>query len=236
MSVHHPVSHFIVGSVRTYMKEFVGPVLYRKCTCCGESKPLELFPKLKVGKHSRNPHCKVCQSEYRKTKKEYNDSYKKKWYEMHGQRLKDKRRNERNSLTKEEKQAYLDYLKKYREENKDEISEVKKKHYRNNKEKTSARSKEWLKANPEKHLAYSATRRAAKLQRTPSWLTEKDSADIEDFYYLAKAMSQATGVKYVVDHIIPLQGKLVSGFHHLGNLQILTESENASKGNKYKIE
>ncbi len=38
---------------------------------------------------------------------------------------------------------------------------------------------------------------------------------------------------YEVDHIIPLQGKTVSGFHILENLQYLTKEENCKKGNRY---
>jgi len=37
----------------------------------------------------------------------------------------------------------------------------------------------------------------------------------------------------VVDHIIPLQGETISGFHILKNLQYLTVSENSKKSNQF---
>ena len=80
----------------------------------------------------------------------------------------------------------------------------------------------WTKANPGIKNASAAKRRTAKLQRTPKYA---DLKAIKQFY-----INCPDG--YEVDHIIPLQGKNVSGFHILENLQYLTEFENRSKGNK----
>lgn len=73
--------------------------------------------------------------------------------------------------------------------------------------------------------ANTAKRRASKLQRTPAW---SDLEAIAIFY-----LNCPEG--YQVDHIIPLQGELVSGLHVLENLQYLIASENRSKSNKYEV-
>lgn len=87
----------------------------------------------------------------------------------------------------------------------------------------------WEKKNPGKAAAKAAKRNAAKLQRTPSWANLNK---IEEFYIKAREMSKGS-IKYEVDHIIPLQGKTISGFHIETNLQIISKSDNCSKGNKY---
>lgn len=80
---------------------------------------------------------------------------------------------------------------------------------------------------------HSAKRRAAQLQRTPSWA---DMDAILAVYDAAHRLTVATGVQHHVDHEIPLQGELVSGLHVANNLQILTGTENSRKKNRFSIE
>lgn len=90
----------------------------------------------------------------------------------------------------------------------------------------------WNTANPAARAAMHAQRRAAKLQRTPKWLTTADRQAIKAIYEQANFMSRVCGEPMHVDHVYPLQGKKVSGLHCPANLQILTATENVKKSNK----
>jgi hypothetical protein len=102
-------------------------------------------------------------------------------------------------------------------------------------EKLSARRKDWKKRNPAKLAAMDAKRRAAMLQRTPKWLSKSDLLRIECLYSVAAMLTKYGNEPWHVDHIIPLQGKTVSGLHVYGNLRVVPSSENLAKGNRFDI-
>lgn len=93
-----------------------------------------------------------------------------------------------------------------------------------------ARSAAMLKAT---RNAARARREAAKMKRTPRWA---DLMAIKAVYFAARDLTVSTGIEHQVDHIVPLQGRLVSGLHVHNNLQILTRSENARKHNHFEVE
>ena len=86
-------------------------------------------------------------------------------------------------------------------------------------------SKRWYNNNKKKALANTRYQQAARLKRVPKW-SEKE---------LIAAFYENCPEGYHVDHILPLQGKLVSGLHVFGNLQYLPAKENQSKGNKVEF-
>ena len=108
----------------------------------------------------------------------------------------------------------------------------KKAYYQKNKEKLINNALMWQKQNPEKASFTSMKRYTKRLQRTPKWLSQGDWIKIKWAYTLASQMTKSSGIKYEVDHIIPLQGENVSGLHVPWNLKILTKTENCSKGNR----
>ena len=83
--------------------------------------------------------------------------------------------------------------------------------------------------------ATTAKRRAARMNRTPAWLTDFDKLKIKCIYSVAAMLTRENKEEWTVDHIIPLQGKLVSGLHVPSNLQVMRGSENYAKINKFEV-
>ena len=133
--------------------------------------------------------------------------------------------------------------KAYRVNNINKVKDYDKQYYSNNKSKIIERSLKWSKDNPERKNEHNRKfldknphmvnvknnrRRASKLNATPKW-SEDDKIKI--VYEKAKWLESLTGLKYHVDHIIPLKGKNVCGLHVWANLQILEVSVNLKKSN-----
>jgi hypothetical protein len=93
------------------------------------------------------------------------------------------------------------------------------------KEKVTESTNRWLDNNIGMRAFYANKRRSAKKYRTPAW------ANLDAI----KTIYANCPEGYHVDHVIPLQGKNVSGFHIESNLQYLSASENSKKFNKYQI-
>lgn len=107
---------------------------------------------------------------------------------------------------------------KYKAKKKDEIKEY---------------NKKWWSENKPKRAAYQSKRKAAQLQRTPKWLTDNDLWMIEEAFHLAELRTKQFGFPWHVDHVVPLQGKMVSGLHVPANIQVIPARENTRKSNKF---
>lgn len=74
---------------------------------------------------------------------------------------------------------------------------------------------------------------ARKLRATPAW-ANRDA--IKRIYIKADRISRLSGVKYEVDHGVPLLSKLVCGLHCEDNLRIVPAPENRAKGNRFDLQ
>lgn len=97
-------------------------------------------------------------------------------------------------------------------------------------------NRNWQKANPAKVRFHAMKYFTTKLKATPPWLTREHFKQMEAIYDAAVELSEATGTRYDVDHIVPLQGKTVCGLHVPWNLRVLTALENQRRPKFWSFE
>ena len=121
------------------------------------------------------------------------------------------------------------------------IAKRRKEHYENNKGDFKDRAKYYYDKNMDYHLERARLWRSEnkgvvryhqrkyqylKLRAVPAWW--KDEKEL-----IAKVYEMAGVLGMHVDHIVPINSKIVCGLHCWHNLQLLTPSENRSKSNVY---
>ena len=158
-------------------------------------------------------------------------------------------------MISQERKAYLAI---WRANNRDKTRAAQQRYYEKNKEVCDARVKEshskkpeyyaqksteWQNENKERHLqnrrnSYARNsakeiervrRRQKKIRHGEMFMNQAEQAEVQGMYDFCQIFKS-----FEVDHIIPLNGKTVSGLHILSNLQVLPISVNRSKGNKFK--
>lgn len=210
----------------------------RQCKTCGLFKPIQTFHKSKKYKDGRMPECWDCRRKKVKPRHEYRKAWywknrdkciedSKKYYETHkivcSERDRKYHQENKDKIREKSHQAYLKNIEYYRQYNAN--------YRKKNHEKLKIQKREWQKNSMASILHRGALRRAQKIHATPQWA---DKVKIKQIY---KEMRQHNilypeKAPWSVDHIVPLQGKIVSGFHVEYNLRIIPLAENVSKKNK----
>jgi hypothetical protein len=101
-------------------------------------------------------------------------------------------------------------------------------------EECEKRTVDWQAENRDKVNATAMKTLTKRNKRKPKWIKDHFENDIRVWYRRAKIIKDFTGQLWEVDHIVPLNGKSVSGLHVPWNLQILPKKENREKRNKWE--
>ena len=229
-----------------------------KCSECEEEKSLSLFHKqgnickICIKKYrdkryqDRKEEFRENAREHYQENKDYIVAFKKERRKTHAKEISatrnthyKKNKIDINRKAKARREADIDRIRKrdrkYRAENKESIKLQTEIYKKANKETIRKRRAEYGKNNRAKLNAECSKYRSFRLQRTVSWANldkiKEVYLDCEEINIAAKLAGCTE--KFVVDHIIPLKGKLVSGFHMEQNLQIITATENLRKLNKF---
>lgn len=132
--------------------------------------------------------------------------------------------------------------KQWQKDNKDRRSAIRKKY--DAKPNSKIKKQSWNESNKHRFKAYYSKyyalnkpkwandRTVRKVQTscaTPDWA---DKQHIESVYAMAKWLSDVVGIKYHVDHVVPLRNKNVCGLHNQYNLSIRPAIDNLRKGNR----
>ncbi len=173
------------------------------CTNCNQEKPFEAFYSSKRHKSGYAAWCKACESQRSKAKNLLN---------------RDRRLAKAKQWRDENKEKQLAGIQAWRDKNPGRYENI---------------IKDWCKRNKDKVNAKWMKRDAAKKNRTPNWLTDDQLWMIEQAYDIAAKRTLSLGIPFHVDHIVPLQGKTVSGLHVPWNLQVIPAKLNQQKSNRF---
>lgn len=187
----------------------------KTCSACKVEKPLTEFYRRPANRDGRRGDCKLC-----------TDAKVAKWQEANP----DKVRAAKRKYDANNKEKVSEMKKRWQYANRKRMAELVMRYARKNPDKVAARNAAWTKENLAWCAAKNARRHAAKLQATPAWANE---FFISEAYDLAARRTKATGFKWHVDHVVPLQSKLVCGLHVENNLQVIPATVNLSKHNKH---
>jgi hypothetical protein len=207
---------------------FLLPMNTKKCTGCNEEKPINEFGPQKLGKFGVTSKCRPCA------------------------------RRATSDWQKKNRSKVNEKLKRWRDENKERVIKYDRDYYAKNKEKRISSVISWQKRNPQSKLASNAIYRsknqsALKIWRhknkgivydhaknrtismrmaTPPWLSIDDKLIIKAIYSASIRITKCTGIAHNVDHIHPLNHKLLCGLHVPSNLRFIPARLNTMKKNK----
>lgn len=158
-----------------------------------------------------------------------------------------RRVNNSNCICLECNKERANYTKSYRNDHPEECKEAVASWGKENPEKKKESTKKSKQKKPEYYLQqrrgwrennrpvvreYQKRYKTIKINATPPWYSELDSFVYQECQDLAMKRELLLGLKWNVDHMVPLQNPNVVGLHVWNNFQCIPQNMNNSKRNK----
>ncbi len=218
----------------------------KNCRSCKQEKPLIDYHRDKSSKDGLCALCKVCNCAHVKRMREANPEKtkiaKRKAYlanreevlvQQKEYRVANKQAinaRDRKNYQENGKESAAKWARSYYLQNKERIKDKNRSWAKSNPERRSAMRMKWNDKNPEMKVLWDANRRANEKKATPSWA---NLFFIAEAYRLAKLREKVCGGSWHVDHMVPIQSKLVCGLHVEHNLSVIPGPENMRKSNRH---
>lgn len=183
----------------------------KTCTRCGDTKPRDQFYDDSRYKDGKNSHCKTCKN---RAWQAWRDANFKPRRQAEAAQRREQRAAERaathDARVEAKRARKREAQARYRRANPDAF-------------------RDWVAKNRPRYNSLKRQQKVGRAKATPVWA---DAFLIEEHYHLAQLRTEATGIAWHVDHIVPLRGANVSGLHVEHNLQVIPAQMNLAKGNR----
>lgn len=212
-------------------------MMTKTCSSCGEPKPFSEFHRDTSRKDGYSYRCKTCERSRKmqhNAKSEVKTTLHKRYEELKQSDSFVERKRERGRIYSRSPAGRTAAAKSRVKPSSKEKMKAHQARYASDPVQIAAardRSRRRYLLNPAYFIEKGRARTAHVANRTPVW-AQRDK--IKALYLEARTLRDA-GIDCVVDHVIPLKGKLVCGLHCEFNLQIISRIDNAKKHAKFNI-
>ncbi len=127
-------------------------------------------------------------------------------------------------------------IKLWKAKNREKVLSHKQAYRDRHSKKIAESTRQWKRNNHEKWSLNKELRATRAKQARVSWNQELTQLVMIEAIDVRKRREKITGIKWHIDHIIPLKGDLVCGLHVWNNIAVIPAVTNISKSNRFDLD